>query len=61
MPLKSSITSCVYWSWSLSGWPPVPAIVSIQKVAWTCVARALPTSGLVLEVRKAVFAVPPPP
>ena len=35
MPLKSSITSCVYWSWSLSGWPPVPAIVSIQKVAWT--------------------------
>jgi hypothetical protein len=35
MPLKLSITSCVYWSWSLSGCPSVPAIVSIQKVAWT--------------------------
>jgi hypothetical protein len=61
MPLKSSITSCVYWSWSLSGWPPVPAIVSIQKVACVSVTRAFPTPGSLLAVRKAVFAVPPPP
>ena len=52
MPLKSSITSCVYWSWSLSGWPPVPAIVSIQKVACICVARALPTFGSLAAVKK---------
>src|SRR5690349_6332375 len=46
MPLKSSITSCVYCSWCLSGWPPVPAIVSIQNVASACVALALPPGGI---------------
>src|SRR5437763_1117936 len=56
MPKKSSITSCVYCSWWVSGWPPVPAIVSIQKVASTGVALALPPAGLWLEARKAGIA-----
>src|SRR6476469_130359 len=60
MPLKSSITSCVYCSWCLSGWPPVPAIVSLQNVASARVALALPPGGLPLVARNAVLAVPPP-
>src|SRR6202035_3755083 len=38
-----------------------PAMVSIQKVASTWAALALPPAGLWLEARNAVLAVPPPP
>ena len=56
MPLKSSITSWVYCSWCLSGCPPVPAIVSIQKVDFTTDALEPLLQGTLQPTQEAILS-----